>query len=227
MKKLEAEVQQLDSNVSQRMQCVIEEARAERSLADERLALAFRRFASAYDGSASTSVPKTSPDPDQFYDVMMPAHLTMNEEEMADAAATTPSPIRNNNRAQVEEDVNIRCGMKSKHPSLDHLWCEWFGLDVFEDDYGGLAGREAKFGTQWRNKGSVSPHQFSRTNRVIVGIKAYAAYHSINSRLAVSQIEDLFQQKERCNCSVSKIVIALQAMGFIAKREPRPSKKKN
>ena len=79
MKKLEAEVQQLDSNVSQRMQCVIEEARAERSLADERLALAFRRFASEYDGSASTSVPKTSPDLDQFYDVTMPAHLTMNE----------------------------------------------------------------------------------------------------------------------------------------------------
>ena len=212
IKRLHEDVERLDQTFNEGLQRIVHEARVERAHAGDRMHQAFSRFASAFAPSEGQA---TNP-----YKDFTPVHLMMDDEEIAAAAATTtddnsppPSPP--------EADPKIRKPMVIKHSCLMNLYNEWHGLQEFEDDYGGVGGREDRFGSKWR-KGLVTPQQISRTKRVIVGIREYGIRQSLPSQQAVMQLEDSFAE---CKHSVKKFVERLQSMGLVDKRETRVKKK--
>ena len=107
--------------------------------------------------------------------------------------------------------------MLPKHESLNNLWDEWYGINAFHDQEGGVAGRDKKYGKKWR-KGVVSPHHYSRTSRTIAGIANHATSHQIKEEESVALLEAAFLEAK---CSVSNFVKKLQEMGLVQVRNPR------
>jgi hypothetical protein len=154
--KLTQSVDNLSSNVNHGIQDIFDAMKKERELADQRLAKAFCKLASAYKKRAQPL------DTKDLYEAvvneMPPVPTTTNMQE--------ESPLG----AEQNEEEPYRKGMIPKHQSLVRLWNEWNRLDEFEDEYGGICGREKQFGSKWRNCGKVYCQHFSRTKRVIKAI---------------------------------------------------------
>ena len=107
--------------------------------------------------------------------------------------------------------------MRAKHKSLQELWNEWYGLEEYFDEHGGINGREAKYGSKWR-KGLINSQQFSRTQRIIKGIRNYSISKQVGDNEAIALLEDAFQD---CKCSAYNFVRHLQQEGFITKQGNR------
>ena len=140
---------------------------------------------------------------------------------MAAAAENSPAPEASANNSPPEEDPAIRKAMIEKHGLLANLYNEWHGFDLFQDSYDGVIGREKRFGAKWR-KGLVSPQHFSRTQRVIAGIREYAAHNKMQPFEAVLVLQKEF---EDCKNSVSNFVVVLQKLGYVPIRAPQAKKK--
>ena len=203
---LKREVAELNETVKAYVGAMIEESRSERAASEQRLATAFRQLAAAYDGGEQ--------------------NLNLDVFNNQDTRQSTTERQPNDERPALNcgEEEPFQKSMRPKHGSLHSLWDEWHGLNDFEDQFGGVKGREKKYGSKWRNKGMVNPQHFSRTKRVIAGIIAFAEREHIRQREAVARLDDLFCNT--CKCSLAKMVEELKSMELIDERAPRFKKKK-
>lgn len=138
-------------------------------------------------------------DDDVEFDLLMAGDSTEEEEEQS------PTHV---------DHISFR--MATKHQRLSDLWDEWHGEGKCEDSYGGTHGRDLKFGKAWRKH--LSAHQYSRTNRIIYGIKVYADVHKT---CVPEAIERLQQHWDMSKNSVSNFVKYLQAIGAVEKKKVR------
>ena len=109
--------------------------------------------------------------------------------------------------------------MLTKHQSLSDLWDEWHGEGKIVDPLGGIEYREKTFGPEWRkdNK-AINGVQFSRTKRIVSGIKEYSA---ANQKPELETIADLEEAFKSVKGSVGQFVSLLQVNGFLKKKAPR------
>jgi Transcriptional activator of glycolytic enzymes len=113
--------------------------------------------------------------------------------------------------------------MKAKHNTLTDLWQEWFGLGEWEDEFGGVAGRNEKFGAKWRKEAkALDKSQYSRTNRVIVAVSSSAHARGLQPEDVVAEWEPVFSA---CKQSVANLVRALQELNILPKKKARGKKK--
>ena len=122
------------------------------------------------------------------------------------------------------EDDPTLFRMAVKHGSLQSLWEEWFGLGVYEHDiFGGVNGRNVKF-PGWRKKARIDPSHFSRHKRIIDCIIAEAKTTKQQPEQVLAEWEPLFQQS---NFVTGNLVVALQHLGKIKRRQSRGKTKKH
>ena len=117
-------------------------------------------------------------------------------------------------------DVNRLYRMKPKHTSLTGVMKEWFGLEEFADELGGIQGRinMYKSTTKWRKNCMIHPQHFSRTMRTIKAVEAYARQRGIDKMDAAALLEEDFT---RCDKSVACFVTYAQGEGLLCKRASR------
>ena len=134
--------------------------------------------------------------------------------------ATTVSPISTVDPADL--DINRLFRMKPKHTSLTGVLKEWFGLEEFADELGGIQGRidMYKSTTKWRKHCMIHPQHFSRTMRTVKAIEAFARQECINKVDAAAQLEDQFS---KCEKSVAAFVNWAQSHGLLPKRASKKS----
>jgi Transcriptional activator of glycolytic enzymes len=112
--------------------------------------------------------------------------------------------------------------MKPRQNRLLDLWCEWHGIGDFADDLGGIEGRNERWKALWR--GHLDKQQYSRTARVISGIKALAERETLDWEDAVEHLEGIFAQNKY---SVYKLVEHMQEEKLLEKKAARGRKKKD
>jgi hypothetical protein len=111
--------------------------------------------------------------------------------------------------------------MKPKHKLLSQLYDEWIGEGDFHDGYGGIEGRNKEFGSRWRKH--LTAYVYSRTERTIKGIRAYAQCHNnMDPHEACRQLQEIFE-KERC--CISNMVSYFTSNGYLKKKQPRGKRK--
>ena len=203
LQKVETAINTLSSSINTGLQTLKEQAEAERLHADQRLAEAFRRLADAY-------VPNSSPDSNDLVLETMPIPMVTEEEQQQQQGGNEPEPDSGKT-------------MVVKHKCLLDLYCEWYGLGEYTDYYGGIQGREDRFGPKWC-RGRVNPQHFSRTKRIIYAIKAYAQEGNMSEQDAVGFLEEDFTMN--CSCSLQAFVKLMKEKGLIAERAPRYKKSK-
>jgi hypothetical protein len=106
--------------------------------------------------------------------------------------------------------------MRPKHKLLVDLMSEWVGAGDFEDEFGGIEGRNNKFGASWR-KHLVS-YMYSRTERTIKGIRAYAQHNRITDFDACEELQAVYEKQKY---SVANMVNYFTQVGMLTKRKPR------
>jgi hypothetical protein len=106
--------------------------------------------------------------------------------------------------------------MKLKHKSLVDLLSEWIGVGDYEDEYGGIEGRNKKLGASLR-KHFVS-YTYSRTERTVKGIRTYAEQRDITDFDACRELQEAFEQQRY---SVANMVTYFTGIGLLTKRKPR------
>lgn len=118
--------------------------------------------------------------------------------------------------------------LTAKHQSLFDLWDEWHGVGKYQDDYGGIEGRNKQFGKRWRSHFDAS--HYSRNKRIVEGIEAYAqktigtgAENEKTTGDVLAEWDPLYQAAK---CSVASLVTALQRDGKLTKMKQRGSSKK-
>ena len=106
--------------------------------------------------------------------------------------------------------------MAQKHTSLQNLYNEWFGLDKYADEYGGICGRNLKFGKAWRRH--LNGQQYSRTSRIVEGIEKYADNKIMGPADAISCLEKDYVAS---GMSIAKLVRKWQQDGLLPKGKKR------
>ena len=124
-----------------------------------------------------------------------------------------PSPTK----GPLEED-GIGVQMVPKHHNLRGIWDEWHGLGSFEGVpmEGGLEAMEATFKSKWRKH--LDGQHFSRTRRVVLGIREYTASEGVDKATAIEALEAIFKESGR---SVANMVVKLQELGHLKKKAKR------
>jgi Transcriptional activator of glycolytic enzymes len=85
--------------------------------------------------------------------------------------------------------------MRPKHKELTELLSEWIGSGDFEDQFGGIEGRNKKFGAKWRKH--LPKYLYSRSERTIKGIRAYAKQKQISDMDACRELQSVYEQQKR------------------------------
>jgi Transcriptional activator of glycolytic enzymes len=80
--------------------------------------------------------------------------------------------------------------LTAKHRRLGDLWDEWHGLEGFQDEFGGIKGRDERWKSYWRMH--LDDQQVSRTRRIIEGIKNYADREGIPNGDAIENLEEVY-----------------------------------
>lgn len=132
----------------------------------------------------------------------------------------TPPVINNINNSggcssptEVAEDHKF-FRMILKHPDLESVWNEWHGTGTFDNDmYGGVAGRDSRFGVKWR-KEHINPTLHSRTSRLIQAIQFHANEESVSPQDIIIDWDPMFKEAKH---SVHTLVKRLQQEGKIPK----------
>ena len=153
--------------------------------------------------------------------------LTMPQPTMTSptaATTTTPTTTATTTEQQPEDpaelDINRLFRMKAKHTSLTGVLKEWFGLDEFADEVGGIQGRIDlyKSTTKWRKHCMIHPQHFSRTMRTVKTVEALARQQGVDKMAAAASLEESFS---RCDKSVAGFVTWAQNHGLLPKRATR------
>ncbi|MGL5915852.1 MAG: hypothetical protein ACRCZG_06290 [Culicoidibacterales bacterium] len=107
--------------------------------------------------------------------------------------------------------------MTPKHFRLTEMYAEWVGEGDFHDEFGGIEGRNKKFGSQWRKH--FPAHTYSRTERTIKGIRAYANENNMSAYDACECLQHQYEHK--CKMSIAKLVDYFISMSWLKKQKPR------
>jgi Transcriptional activator of glycolytic enzymes len=151
-----------------------------------------------------------------------------------DASRLTDSPIGDVNGSQldhqdtvavtveeedndddVEEQKHYR--MRPKHATLADWYDEWVGAGDFEDGFGGIEGRNKKYGSKWRKHLNVQ--HYSRTCRVVKAIRAFAEEQRMDTHDACATLQHHY--KNTAKCSVGNMVKYVNSMGLLQKGKAR------
>lgn len=132
--------------------------------------------------------------------------------------ATTNTPNTMDDRDP--SDVHSTYRMKPKHDCLLHMVNEWFGLEDFKDEYGGIDGRIKmyKSTTKWRKKCHIHQMHFSRTQRSIKAIETHAGINTTTIEEAATDLQGVW---EECGRSVSNFVKWSQETGLVETKAKR------
>jgi hypothetical protein len=80
--------------------------------------------------------------------------------------------------------------MPKNFKSIDDIWDWWHGIEMFQDELGGVKGRNKQFGAKWRNH--MEGQCYSRTKCIVDAISAYAERNQLRIREATALINDWF-----------------------------------
>jgi hypothetical protein len=111
-----------------------------------------------------------------------------------------------------------RFWLEMKHHCLLSIWNEWYGLDHFSDDFGGIDGGNKQHGSTWRKHLNASA--YSRSSQLIKGIYAFALEHHLRPEEVIAKWEPLFVSSK---LSTYNMVRELQVLGNIKKLKARGS----
>lgn len=113
-------------------------------------------------------------------------------------------------------DEHSRYRMQMKHPTLLSVWKEWFGLDEYYDEFGGIDGRNKLHGTKWRKH--LNGTSYSKVSQLIKGINANAETNGMQPESVIAEWEGIFTA---CKHSANNMVKALQSLGKLKKLKQR------
>jgi Transcriptional activator of glycolytic enzymes len=149
---------------------------------------------------------------------------TLTNGERSPVSAESPAGETNDTAGTaliVSEDEDVdrhkTYRMRPRHQRLIELYQEWIGAGDFQDDHGGIEGRNKKFGAKWRQH--LTTYVYSRTERTIKGIRAYADRKGISAYDACEQLQE--QYEKHCKCSVANMVTYFTSKDLLTKRKPR------
>jgi hypothetical protein len=106
--------------------------------------------------------------------------------------------------------------MRTKHKQLTELLSEWIGCGDFQDGFGGIEGRNKKFGAKWRKH--LPKYLYSRSERTIKGIRAYAQQGQISDMDACRELQHVYEQQKH---NVKNMVDYFTRTNLIHKRKAR------
>ncbi|CAB9528452.1 Transcriptional activator of glycolytic enzymes [Seminavis robusta] len=110
--------------------------------------------------------------------------------------------------------------MRPKHQTLSAMLDEWIGRADFQDELGGVEGREQQWKNKWRLHWSAAQSaHYSRTKAIITGIRAYGKLHSMSEDDACAALQDTY--KKQCKCYVSKMKDYMQENNLTEKKARR------
>jgi hypothetical protein len=109
-----------------------------------------------------------------------------------------------------------------KQKDLQGLWDEWHGLGKFEGKprEGGFESLELEFKAKWRRHLDVQ--HFSRTKRVVAGIKAYIEREGVAEDIAIATLDSVYKDDAS---SVANMVVWMQDMGLLKRSVARGKQK--
>jgi Transcriptional activator of glycolytic enzymes len=148
---------------------------------------------------------------------------TFTLEPNDDFTVAPPSPSTNDadvdtgnlvNNAELE--LHKTYTMRPKHKLLTDLMSEWIGIADFHDQFGGIEGRNKKFGATWRKH--LPKYTYSRTERTIKGIRAFAKEKQISEMDACRELQDVYEQQK---LSVKKMVDYFTSTNLLSKCKAR------
>lgn len=113
--------------------------------------------------------------------------------------------------------------IKPVHKNFKGLWEQWFGFGECRDEFGGVPGRNERFGSAWRKESGITPDFNSRMNRVIKAAVAESKDRRVQPVDVVDCWEEIFAAG---NYRLSTLVANLMKLGKIKKKASRGKTKK-
>lgn len=99
-----------------------------------------------------------------------------------------------------------------KYPSLLSVWREWFGLDEYYDEFGGIDGHNKLHRPKWRKH--LNGTCYSKVSQLIKGINAYSETAGTQPEAVIAEWEGIFTA---CKHSANNMVKALRSLGKLKK----------
>jgi Centromere DNA-binding protein complex CBF3 subunit, domain 2/Transcriptional activator of glycolytic enzymes len=131
----------------------------------------------------------------------------------------SPDPQQQREKEPATRSPHATFVLRAKHNTLADVWNEWFGQAEFTDGFGGVAGRNSRFGGKWRKEAQcLDASQYSRTQRLVKAITQQSTERKVQPEEIVAEWESLFQESNR---SLATFVRALQNLNYIGKRKTR------
>jgi Transcriptional activator of glycolytic enzymes len=167
----------------------------------------------------------------------MGRHVLLSGTTMEEETATTlepnadigsPPPLTDDTEAPStgslddEAEQHKTYTMQPKHKLLTDLLSEWTGTGDFNDQYGGIEGRNKKWSASWRKH--LPKYTYSRTERTIKGIRAFAKERQISDMDACRELQKVYEQQK---FAVKNMVDYFTTSGLLAKRKARGKTKKD
>ena len=145
---------------------------------------------------------------------MMQEQQVQEEQQQEEA----PFVSQEEETQQQDDDDNayLVFTMVPRHQSLLDLIYEWRGMGEFNDGYGGIVGRDKKYGPKWRKH--INSQHYPRTKRVAMALETYAATNKRDITIVCEQFQSLYEARK---CSVSNLVTEFQQLGLITKKGAR------
>ena len=144
---------------------------------------------------------------------------TTNSTTMPMSQESVQSPEQeDNNQLNDPSDAlhNKTYRLPSKPQSLRDLWDAWYGVNSNHCAYGGVEGRNKKFGAKWRKH--IPPAHYSRCCRTIKAIQKFALEKHQRNEDAIETLESMFHE---CSYSVYNFVDVMQEKGYLKKAAKR------
>ena len=216
-KKVQLGIGELKKDVEAKIEALSNDVRLERLKQAHRVSRSLQNLSSTFTDSFEAELREFEANSLQVSqtDEKAPGERGASEEEKRKK--------RKNVSIEIESAIyHAQKTMIVKHKSLRSVWDEWYGVGEHQDVYGGVNGRESRFGARWR-KNLVHSQHFSRVKRVIAGIEAYAESKSVHESIAVEALEATFKE---LNFSLYNFFCFLQKEGYIVKCARRGKKSK-
>ncbi|CAB9518618.1 hypothetical protein SEMRO_949_G223660.1 [Seminavis robusta] len=109
-------------------------------------------------------------------------------------------------------EVHKRYYLKMRHNTLASFWNEWYGLEEFEDGFGGIDGRNKKHGSKWRKH--LPATELSYRTRLHNGIVSIDNDNNKETKDVIEEWEPLFTVARN---SIGNLVKALQQQNKLPK----------
>ena len=112
--------------------------------------------------------------------------------------------------------------MRINYNSLSDVYNQWYGLEEFKDDFGGMDGRNKMFQSKWRSH--LNAMQYSRVKRTVEAIEAFAGQSNITPTEACDALSAAFDASRK---SPGNFVKYCQQHNLLPKQKDRGRKRKH